>query len=434
VHEPPTTGASTATEAEPPAQSGSVWRRLGALYGVEFRRLFWARTVSVFGDSLVPVALSFAVLDLTGSASDLGIVLAAEAFALFAFMLVGGVWSDRLPRRAVLIATDLVRFTIQAAVAALLITGTAQIWQLIVLMTLYGVAAAFFYPASTGLVPETVTGRSLQQANATLGLSASVAALVGPATAGFLVAASSAGYAFAVDAATFGVSALFLWPLNAGRAPASEAAHFGEDFVEGWREFRARRWLQVKVVHWTLFLLLAYAPVGVLGPLVAKRALGGAAAWGVIETSFALGGIAGRSASLRIRPRRPVVACFAMTLLSAPVFALLAVPAALPLIVVARGLMGAALAFYGSVWSTTLQEHIQPGKLSRVSSYDWMGSLTFLPLGFAVAGPFADKAGVSAVLWVACGWTIASTFAALAVPSVRKLHRAEPPVAAGVHE
>ena len=139
---------------------GRLNEQLGILRLRNFRRVLLAQSVSVFGDGITPVALTFAVLDLTGSGTDLGLVLAAQALPLAGLALVGGVWADRLPREKVMIASDLVRAAVQATAAALLLSGTAQVWMLAILAALHGAAEAFFRPAAGALLPQFVPTRA----------------------------------------------------------------------------------------------------------------------------------------------------------------------------------------------------------------------------------------------------------------------------------
>jgi MFS family permease len=192
----------------------------GAALRAIVRLLFAGRAVSSFGDRLVPVALTFAVLRLTGSLSDLGIVLAAQTVPLVLFVLIGGVWADRLPHERVMLASDLVRFAVQGANAALILGETARVWQLAVLQAVYGMAAGCFTPAANGLAPQLVAAEDLQQANATLGLGENATSILGPAIAGVLVVGVGAGWGLAVDAATFILSAAaFLSALRIARTP-----------------------------------------------------------------------------------------------------------------------------------------------------------------------------------------------------------------------
>lgn len=400
-------------------------RALGALEEREFRRLWIGQAVSAFGDQLVPVALAFAVLDLTGSASDLGLVLAAQTVPLVAFMLAGGVWADRLRRQRVMLVSDVVRSAAQGLTAALLLSGAVRVWQLIALQAVYGTAQAFFHPASTGLVPQTVSAPRLQQANALLGLSHSASGIAGPAVAGVLVATVGPGLAIAVDAGTFAVSVWFLAllrPVERGR-PEPTGRSFLADLRSGWDEFRSRSWLWVSVLQFSSFFLIVLGPYLVVGPAIARRSLGGASAWAIIRAAAGIGSVVGGAVSLRVRPRHPLYAAFLASVAWIPQLALLAL-AAPALAIAACALLGAAaMTFSATLWFTVLQEHIPPESISRVSAYDWTGSFLFLPLGYALAGPVAGWIGSEATLLFGAGWMVASTLAVLAVPSVRALGR-----------
>jgi MFS family permease len=387
---------------------------LGPLREREFRNLYAGQAVSVVGDGLLPVALAFAVLQSLGEgAGELGIVLAANAASLAVFVLVGGVWADRLPRRTVMLAADSIRLVVQGLIAALLIAGGLSVLLLAALQVVYGAAEAFFRPAATGLMPETVARERLQSANALMGLTTNAGTVVGPALGGLLVVAVGPGGAFVFDAATFLVSALFLLRLNAGRRPASGVRRaFLRELAEGFREVRARRWLWVTIVVASAWLFLAYAPLYALGPVVAEDDLGGAGAWATILAAYGLGGVAGGLVALRWRPRRP---------LYTPVPALLAVGAPLWSITVASALAGGSFGVFGVLWDTAMQTRVPPAALSRVSSFDWMGSLALLPAGFALAGPLAEVVGVDAVLWVGAGSAFVLALAMAADPAIRRL-------------
>ena len=196
---------------------------------------------SALGDQLVPIALAFAVIELTGSASDLGVVLAASLVPRLLFLLAGGVWADRLPRQQVMLAADVVRGAAQALVALDLLAGSPQIWHLVVLAAIEGAASAFFAPAVLGLVSAVVEPERLQAANALMGLSRNAAGIAGPALAATLVALSSAGVAFALDAATFAVSVVTLATITLPHVPV-ERRPFGKELREGLQEMLDRPW------------------------------------------------------------------------------------------------------------------------------------------------------------------------------------------------
>jgi MFS family permease len=400
-------------------------RSLQVLREREYRLFFLGQAVSLLGDGMVNVALAFAVLDLTGSASALGLVLAARMLPLVGFLLAGGVMADRLPRRTVMIAADLVRVASQGAIAALLIAGVAQVWQLAALSAVTGSATAFFNPASTGLMPAVVSPGRLQQANALRGLAMAAGQIAGPAVAGVLVAGAGAGWALAVDAATFAVSVAFLARLRVPVMARLEVRSVLADLREGWDTFRSYTWLWSFVAAAALGNFVNAAS-GVLGPLVAKESLGGAPAWALIVSALGVGSLAGGVLALHVRPRRPMLVATLPLFVFALPLAMLALELPAGWIALVSLFAGAGVMISNTVWETTLQQHVPAEALSRVSSYDWFGSLAFQPIGFAVWGPVAEVAGVSTTLWVAFALQLTTVIVLLPVPSIRNL-RAIPP-------
>jgi predicted MFS family arabinose efflux permease len=382
--------------------------------------LFTGQLISLLGDSFTSIALAFAVLDLTGSASDLGYVFAAKTIPLVTFLLVGGVFADRLPRRAVMLVADVTRLGSQGAVAVLVLTHNAQIWEIVVLQAVAGTASAFFNPASTGLTPMTISPERLQQANALRGLSMASTGLIGTAIGGGVVTLAGPGWALAVDAASYGASAYFLAQIRLPPHVTLPPQSFLADLQEGWREFVSRTWVWVIVFAASIGNMMSSVFV-VLGAVVSKRALGGPLAWTVILSALALGSIAGGYVSLRIHVRRPLF--FGSSLLGflALPMALLAVHA--PALLIAAGALvaGGGNMIFNSLWETALQRHIPPTALSRVSAYDWFGSLAFQPLGLIAAGPLAVAIGTGATLWIAAAGVLAMAVLAVATPSVRRL-------------
>jgi MFS family permease len=221
----------------------------GPLRERAFRLLFLGQSFSVLGNAIAPIALAFAVLEAGGSATELGLVLAAQSIPTVLFLLAGGVFADRLPRRAVMVGADLVRGGTQATLAALLLTGDAELWHFYALQAANGVATAFFYPASGGLVPETVPAGRLQQANALLSLSRSGGQLTGPAVAGALVATVGPAWGLVADAATFLLSAWFLALMPLAAHSRASIEPFLRELREGWQEFRSRTWLWLGVLY-----------------------------------------------------------------------------------------------------------------------------------------------------------------------------------------
>jgi MFS family permease len=395
---------------------------LGALQEREFRLFFTGQLVSLLGDAVTPFALIWAVLDLTGSARDLGFVIAAKAAPLVVFLLVGGVFADRLPRRGVMLAADIARMAVQAATAALLLSHTARVWELVVLQALAGTGTAFFNPASTGLTPMTVSAERLQDANALRGMSMAAMQFAGPALAGVLIVTAGPGYALAIDAASFGVSAFYLarlhLPLHVSLPPQS----FARDLLDGWREFTARTWVWLIVVCASLGNMMGAVWL-VLASAWVNQGHGGAAAWTVILVVSAAGALAAGAAALRLKPRRPLlVASFAVLPTALPII-LLALELPWETLAVAALVTGFGNMLFNTLWETTLQQHVPSASLSRVSAYDWFGSLLCQPLGLALAGVVAAAIGMGRTLWIAAAVDLVTVAALLAAPSVRHVQR-----------
>jgi MFS family permease len=398
---------------------------LAALRSRPFRLLFAGELVSLLGTAVAPVALAFAVLDLTGSATDLGYVLAAGWAPQIVFILIGGVLGDRLPRNLVMVGANALSAAAQGATAALLLAGVAQVWQLALLQAVRGMATALFFPAAQAVVPQVVEPDLLQPANAVLRLAQSSSRVLGAGIGGIAVAAIGPGWAVAFDAATYLVSALILVPMRVPRTVVERGETIVRELIEGWNEFRSREWLWVIVVCWSLGNLVATASFAVLGPLVAKQYLGGAPAYGAILAAQSAGFIAGGVLSLRWRPARPL---FVSTIAMLPVAAEIACFAGVRvtgIIAAVAFLAGIGLEVFGVNWITTLQQHVPSRVLSRVNSYDALGSFVLIPLGLVIAGPLADRFGVTNTLWAFLAIGVASTGAALLSRDVRTLRRVD---------
>ena len=403
-------------------------QNLDVLRRRDFRLLLGAQGISVLGDRMVSVALAFAVLEIGGSPSEVGLVLAAGMVPLVASVLVGGVIADRVSRQSVMVIADLYRIATQGTMAALLIVGAAEVWTLALLAGLTGVASGFFNPASTAVLPEVVDAEDLQPANALRSTVVSAGEIAGPILAGILVAAVGAGWAIAADAVTFALSAACLALLRLAPRPARAPASFLEDLREGWVAFRSRRWLWTTLAYFAVANML-WAAWSALGPIVAARELGGADAWGLVLGATGAGALAGSILATRIDPRRPLVLIALLEAQFALPLAFLAAGTPVGLLVVGAFLSGVALTVGGSVWFSTLQRHVPGDALSRISSYDWFASYAFYPLGLALWGPLAALAGVTTALWCAFGLLVASAALLLTVADVRRLPRSAQAVA-----
>jgi len=409
------------------AQSTSSGGRLGALAEPQFRLLWIGQTASAAGDALIFVAVAFAVLQVGGSAADLGIVFAAFTVSNVALVLAGGVWADRLPRQLVMVACDVVRGIAEVILALLLIGGAAQVWHIAVGAAVIGGASAFFAPASQGLIPQTVSAARLQQANALIGLSRNGTRIFGPPLAGALIALfGSVGIVFLIDAVTFVISAISLLLLRPapGEPRPAEPQPFFAELASGWREVTARPWILAAICTFAVSNMAA-APFIILGPVVAEQHLGGAAAWGLILTGGGIGGVIGGVLALRLRPRRPLLTGFmVMAATSLPPLALVG-PLPVLLIAGASMLSLIAIELANTWWFTMLQQHVPEHARSRVSSYDWLVSLVFQPLGFLLAGPLAAWIGLTATLVGAAVIGLLANYGVLLVRAVREVRWVE---------
>ena len=398
--------------------------RLAPLRDPSFARLFAARLISAFGTPMAPVALPFAVLeDLHGTARDVGVVIAAASGAQVLFQLFAGALADRGSRRTQMMTADLAAAAAQGAIALLLALGAASVPALVALEVVIGTAFALHHPASVGIVPEVVARDELQSANALLAIANSTAMGLGAAVAGLVAARFGARAALAIDALTFLASALLISGLRVRAASVVEEA--GESLLAalraGWREFTRHRWLWTIVLQFTVMLVGWFGTYAVVGPVIAKRALGGAAAWGTIASANGFGLIAGGLVALRVHFPRPILAatfcCFPFALLPLALVAPLPVPA----IAAAAFAAGMSGELFGVLWYTTLHTRVDPAALSRVSAYDAVGSIALVPLGEVLAGFALDAYGAHATLYGACAAIVLPTAAVLLVPEVRKL-------------
>jgi predicted MFS family arabinose efflux permease len=405
---------------------------LGVLREPNFRRLFWGRTISLVGDGIAPIAIAFAVLGMGGSATDLGIVIAARSVVITALVLVGGVFADRLSPRLAMLRADLARMAVMGAMAALLIAETASTWQLALLYAFEGAATAFFNPASNAIVPQVVAANRLQEATALVNLSRSAGNLVGPAIAGILLVLGTPGWALAVDALTFGLSALFLLRLQTPGRRAEDAGgpSFLSELRHGWTEFSSRTWIWVVVLSAAFTNAIFFPAFEVLGPTVAHESLGGSSAWATIAAALGAGSLIGGAVALSFRPRRLLLVGESGLLVFGLPIAFLALPTSVFLIALGALIAGAAVGLAVIFYETAAAQHIPQASMSRVMAYDWCGSLALEPIGLVLIGPVAAGVGISATLWGAAALVLLCQLAVVAVPSVRRLEARPDGVAA----
>jgi MFS family permease len=403
--------------------AGRTWtQRLGPLKERNFAWFFASRFTNTLGRTMATVALTFAVLDLTGSATALGQVLAAHFVPMVLFLLFGGVVSDRLPRTLVIQFSNVVSAASQGMVATLLITGAAELWMLVVLEAVNGFASALSFPAMSSVVPQLVPRAGLQQANALLSMSRGVLTIIGPTTGALLVVTVGSGWALAVDALAWLLAALLLLPVRLPARDPREESSAWKELREGWDLFRGTTWLWVVVLAFGLLNMIHQGAWFTLGPALAQETIG-RQAWGYVLSAESVGLLLMTVVMLRVPLWHPLrlgmVGCAVMGL---PIF-LLGVEPQLALLLVAAFLAGAGIEVFSMGWNLAMQEHIPDEQLSRAYSYDALGSFVAIPLGQLAYGPLGELFGYAEVLTVSGVLYVLICLAALTSRSVRDLQR-----------
>ncbi|MFC9249099.1 MFS transporter [Streptomyces sp. NPDC057136] len=406
---PPPTGMKGADSA------GQLWNR-------NFRLFFVARTVALFGDGMIPVALTAGLLGAGRPASSVGFALAAWMGPLAFFVLFGGVLADRFTPRRMMIIADVLRLFGAAVLAVTFATGNPPLWAVYALSSVAGVGAALFQPGVASTVPRVAS--DVQRANAVLRVAEALMTMAGPAFAGVLVGLASAGAVYAANAATFAVSGVCLFLLRLAPAPSDEAERgtFVAELVDGWREFRARSWLWGVIAIWTVY---GFTVLGPMLPLTAVLVTEGhgSATYGVMMAVNGAGSVLGGLLALRLRPRRPLAA--GAVALSAVALNLLVLGFDMPVLALGAGqfVAGAVFAFWLVMWSTTVQTHVPPEALNRLHAYDVAGSLLMLAAGRALAGPVAEAVGAPEVLLAGAVINMLAVAVLLAARPIRRLER-----------
>jgi MFS family permease len=395
-----------------------------------FKTLLIARIISNFGNGLGPIALAFGVLSLEdATASSLSIVMAAQMGPMVLFMLFGGVIADRFPRAMVVGVSDVLLSAFVIANGVMLINGSATVFSLAVIAFISGSLNALWWPAFAGLMPEIVAEEDLQSANAVVGLGVNGANITGTVVGGILVAGIGAGWALVADGISFLIAGLMVFTLRKygkTREQTEDSPTVFTDLVHGWREFSSRSWVVAVVAGYAILNMIFESVFAVVGPVHAEQELGGPKPWSWILAALSVGMLAGVLFSLKIRPKHPLVIALSAQVAVAGWILTMGVTNWVPLIMVSAFFAGIAFDFFFVLWQTAMQTHIPRESLSRVTSYDAVGSLALAPLGLIVAGPLTEKFGTSTTL-IAMGLLfIVILGAMLTVPGVRHLE-AKPP-------
>ncbi|MFG2210044.1 MFS transporter [Streptomyces sp. NPDC048638] len=392
--------------------------------GRNYLLLTGATVIAGLGSSGAMIAGAFAVLASGGSPTDVGLVAAARTIPLVLFLLIGGALADRLPRHRVMVAANALNCASQGLFALLVLTGDPRLWQMALLAALGGTGQAFFAPASEGMVLASVSGEHAGRAFAVFRMGMNGANIGGAALGGALVAAVGPGWVLAIDAASFALAGALRAFLDVSEVPArTPGGGILHDLRDGWREVAGRPWLWSVVVQFSVVNAVITAAEAVYGPLVAEEHLGGAGPWGLALAAFGAGTVGGALLMTRAKPRRLLrtgtLCVFPLALPSAA----LAVPVSATTLTVIMFGTGIAVEVFAVMWMTALHQEIPEEKFSRVSAYDWFGSVAVVPVATALAGPVQDLVGRPAALWGCSALVALLTAGVLCVPSVRHLTR-----------
>jgi predicted MFS family arabinose efflux permease len=368
------------------------------------------------------VGVSFAVLRITDSSADLSYVLAAQISPMLIFALISGVFADRFPPQRVIAVANLTIVAGESTFGILVLTTRPPLWAMICLEALTGIGMAMFYPASTALLPQLVPQALLQEASSISRIAMNVGQTFGAAVGGLLVAAAGPGWAMTLcGVAMTGTVPLMLALKSARAVPVSESPGMLRELRDGWAEVRSRTWLWIIITQFCVVMAAWYGGVQVLGPVVARQHLGGAAAWGAITASESCGLIVGGLVSLRFSPQRPMLFCVLAGALVALSPLSLALVLPLSAVCTATFILGIANEVMMVLWMVTLARAIPPDKLARVSSYDALGSLAAMPLGALAAAPVSAAIGVSGTQFGAAGLIVAVSLLCLIPRDIRSI-------------
>jgi MFS family permease len=385
------------------------WRAPARRYQVlalrDFRILLADRLLAPFSNGFSLVGVSFAVLKVTGSTADLSYVIAAQAAPMLVFSLLSGVFADRFRPQWVIAAGNLCVVLGEGIFGVLMLTsGHPPLWSMISLEAVNGIGAAVFYPASNALLPQVVPDALLQEGSSISRLAMNTGQMTGAAAGGLVVAVAGPGWALTLCAVGMSGTVPLMFAVKGIKTAAlvvRESPSMLGELREGWTEFRKHTWLWATVIQYCLVMMAWNGGFMVLGPVVARAHLGGAAAWGAISAADALGLILGGVISLRYIPRRPMlfVVCTGGLFAISPL--MLGLVAPLVVICVVAFSLGTLAEVMMVQWTVAMATRIPSDKLARVSSYDAFGSLAAMPLGALVAGPLAASIGVPATQFAA---------------------------------
>jgi predicted MFS family arabinose efflux permease len=391
------------------------------------KRLFIARFISNYGNGMGPIALAFGILGLpNGSANLLGLTLGITTVLFLIMVPFGGVIADKYGRARMVGLTDMAAGLILFVQVAYFTTGNVPIVVLLIVNGCFGILWGIFWPAFSGVIPAVLPEAGLQKGNALNSLVTNSGMISGAASAGFLIDAFGVSVTLGIDAASFFISGILIFTFRhlTPRAQHSENAMI-DDLRHGWQIFLSFRWIVIIVAAFSFIVMCWAAAENVLGPLIALEYFDGAKSWSYVITAESIGLVVGSLIAIKVKPKYPMrflmLSSFPITFY----IAALAKPQSLAVIAVGAFLFGITLDLWGTLWSTALQRKVPRDSLSRVSSFDAMGSLMFRPIGLAIAAPLSTLLGIENFIYILAAVTVVAIVLPLFSPEVRNMRYEE---------
>jgi len=387
------------------------------------KRLFLGRFISNYGNGMGPIALSFGILELpNGSANLLGLVLGSTTVCFLLMAPFGGVIADKYGRARMVGLTDMLAGAVLFIQVAYFSTGEVPIAVLLIVNGFFGIMWGIFWPAFSGVIPAVLPEAGWQRGNAINSLVSNGGIILGAASAGFLVSGFGATVALGIDAASFLISGVMIYSFR-HLSPAAEVTEntMIDDLRHGWKVFTSFRWIVIIVMAFSFIVMCWAAAESVLGPIIALEHFDGPKSWSLVITAESAGLIIGALIAIKIKPKFPMRFLMLSSFTITFYIWSLAKPQSLALIALGAFLFGITLDLWGTLWSTALQKKVPRDSLSRVSSFDAMGSLLFRPVGLAIAGPMSSLIGIENFILILAGITVVAIVIPLLDPTVRNM-------------
>jgi MFS family permease len=387
------------------------------------KRLFIARFVSNFGNGMGPIALAFGILALpNGSANMLGLVLGTTTVIFLLMAPFGGVIADKYGRARMVGLTDMAAGLVLFIQVAYFATGDVPLWVLLITNGFFGLMWGIFWPAFTGVIPAVLPEAGLQKGNALNAFVTNAGVILGAAVAGILIELFGVAFTLAIDAASFFISGLMIFTFRhlTPRAEHSENTML-DDLLHGWRVFLSFRWIVIIVAAFSFIVMCWAAAENVLGPLIALEHFNGPKSWSFVISAESAGLIVGSLIAIKVKPKFPMRFLMLSSFTITFYIWSLAKPQSLLLIAFGAFLFGITLDLWGTLWNTALQRKVPRESLSRVASFDAMGSMMFRPIGLAIAAPLSALVGIENFLQIMAAITVVAIVLPLFDPQVRNM-------------